>query len=444
MGRRSHTRVLDIWMNGERVGQWRLAQGQDELRYAPDWAHSPHSRPLSLSLPLLPGNRPHKGSIVRAFFDNLLPDSGEIRQRLVQHYGAASADPFDLLEQIGRDCAGALLLQPQDAPTPDVRRIDGEPLSDEDVAHVLETVTRGGPRLGTEADDLRISIAGAQEKTALLWHRGQWHRPRGATPTTHIFKLPLGLIGGRRLDMSNSVENEWLCAQILRAYGLPVADTRMARFDGQQVLVVERFDRQWSDDNTWIMRLPQEDLCQATGTPPGKKYETDGGPGIEKIMQILQGSAAAERDRAQFFRVQILFWLLCATDGHAKNFSLQLQAGGGYEMTPLYDVLSAYPLLGNGPNRISPHEVKLAMAVRSKNAHWHMNKIMRRHWNALARRCGFGVSAELVIQELIAQTPAVVTAVEDNLPADFPAEVAETIFFGLRSAVDRLATMPVE
>lgn len=444
MGRRSHTRVLDIWMNGERVGQWRLAQGQDELRYAPDWAHSPHSRPLSLSLPLLPGNRPHKGSIVRAFFDNLLPDSGEIRQRLVQHYGAASADPFDLLEQIGRDCVGALLLQPQDDPTPDVRRIDGEPLSDEDVARVLETVTRGGPRLGTEADDLRISIAGAQEKTALLWHYGQWHRPRGATPTTHIFKLPLGLIGGRRLDMSNSVENEWLCAQILRAYDLPVANTRMARFDGQRVLVVERFDRQWSDDNTWIMRLPQEDLCQATGTPPGKKYETDGGPGIEKIMQILQGSAAAERDRAQFFRAQILFWLLCATDGHAKNFSLQLQAGGGYEMTPLYDVLSAYPLLGNGPNRISPHEVKLAMAVRSKNAHWHMNKIMRRHWNALARRCGFGVSAELVIQELIAQTPAVVTAVEDNLPADFPAEVAETIFFGLRSAVDRLATMPVE
>lgn len=210
MGRRSHTRVLDIWMNGERVGQWRLAQGQDELRYAPDWGHSPHSRPLSLSLPLLPGNRPHKGFIVRAFFDNLLPDSGEIRQRLMQHYGAASADPFDLLEQIGRDCVGALLLQPQDAPTPDVRRIDGEPLSDEDVARMLATVTRGGPRLGTEADDLRISIAGAQEKTALLWHRGQWHRPRGATPTTHIFKLPLGLIGGRRLDMSNSVENEWL------------------------------------------------------------------------------------------------------------------------------------------------------------------------------------------------------------------------------------------
>lgn len=444
MGRRSHTRTLDVWMNGELVGQWRLAQGQDELHYVAEWARSPHSRPLSLSLPLLPGNRSHKGPTVRAFFDNLLPDSAAIRQRLVQRYGAVSADPFDLLEQIGRDCAGALMLLPHGAETPNVRMVDAEPLDEQGVARILTGVTQYGARIAGEPDDLRISIAGAQEKTALLWQNGQWHRPLGATPTTHIIKLPLGLIGGRQLDMSHSVENEWLCAQILRAYDLPVAETSMASFAGHKVLVVERFDRRWSDDNSWIMRIPQEDMCQATGTPPGLKYESDGGPGIEKIMAVLQGSRASARDREQFLKTQILFWLLCAPDGHAKNFSLRLLAGGGYELTPLYDVLSAYPLLGKGANQIAPHDVKLAMAVRSKNAHWHMHKIMRRHWNAMARRCGFGASAEDVIQSVIAQTPDVLADIESKLPAVFPVAVAESILNGLKHAVDRLASMPVD
>lgn len=444
MGRRSHTRVLDIWMNGELVGQWRLAQGQDELHYAPDWAHSPHSRPLSLSLPLLPGNRPHKGPTVRAFFDNLLPDSAAIRQRLVHRYGAVSADPFDLLEQIGRDCAGALMLLPHGAEVPNVRMVDATPLDEQGVARILAGVTQSGARIAGEPEDLRISIAGAQEKTALLWHGGLWHRPLGATPTTHIIKLPLGLIGGRQLDMSHSVENEWLCAQILRAYGLPVAETGMASFAGQKVLVVERFDRRWSDDSAWIMRIPQEDMCQATGTSPGLKYESDGGPGMEKIMALLQGSRTSARDREQFLKTQILFWLLCAPDGHAKNFSLRLLAGGDYELTPLYDVLSAYPLLGKGANQIAPHDVKLAMAVRSKNAHWHMNKIMRRHWNAVAKRCGFGTSAENVIQAVITQTPDVLAGIENKLPATFPVEVAESILNGLKHAVDRLASMPAD
>ncbi len=442
MGRRSHTRILDIWMNGERVGQWRLARGQDELHYAPDWARSPHFRPLSLSLPLLPDNRPHKGPEVRAFFDNLLPDSAEIRQRLVHRYGAASMEPFDLLEQIGRDCVGALLLQPEGTQAPEVRRIDAEPLDEQGVARILAGVTSDGGRLAGGEDELRISLAGAQEKTALLWHNGQWHRPLGATPTTHIFKLPLGLIGGRRLDLSRSVENEWLCMQILRAYGLPVADARIAAFAGQKALVVERFDRQWAADGRWIMRLPQEDMCQATGTPPGRKYENEGGPGIERIMTLLQGSSSAARDRERFFTAQLLFWLLHAPDGHAKNFSVRLLAGGRYEMTPLYDVLSAYPLLGSGANRIAPQDLKLAMAVRSKNAHWHMDKILRRHWNAMARRCGFGISAEEVIQELIETTPAVIEAIERNLPDEFPAQLAESILSGLKTNVERLAAMP--
>jgi serine/threonine-protein kinase HipA len=146
----------------------------------------------------------------------------------------------------------------------------------------------GRPGLGNDLeagagdDPLRISIAGAQEKTALLRMDGQWCRPLGATPTTHILKLPLGLVGGRRLDLSESVYNEWLCAQLLRELGLPVATTDIGHFDDQTVLVVERFDRQWQDvmPQRWIARIPQEDFCQVLGLPSEDKYEAQGGPGM--------------------------------------------------------------------------------------------------------------------------------------------------------------------
>src|SRR5690606_7420199 len=156
----------------------------------------------------------------------------------------------------------------------------------------------------------RISIAGAQEKTALLRLDSQWCRPQGATPTTHIFKLPLGLVGNLGFDMSESVENEWLCSRILHAYGLPVARTRVLQFEDMKVLTVERFDRAWwegKDGKRWLLRLPKEDMCQATGTPPHLKYESDGGPGIRTIMKLLATSSNPDHDRRIFFQAQVLF-----------------------------------------------------------------------------------------------------------------------------------------
>ena len=198
---------------------------------------------------------------------------------------------------------------------------------------------------------------------------------------THILKLPLGLIGGMKLDMRHSVENEWLCALILKEFGLPVAACQSMQFEDTKALVVERFDRTWwthPEGGQRLVRLPQEDMCQAMGIAPEAKYEADGGPGIDGILDLLDGSITREQDRRDFFKVQLLFWMLCATDGHGKNFSLFLRPGGRYQLTPLYDVLSAYPVLGEGPSRMSPHRVKLAMAVRSRNAHWKVRDILRR------------------------------------------------------------------
>jgi serine/threonine-protein kinase HipA len=166
-------------------------------------------------------------------------------------------------------------------------------------------------------------------------------------------------------------------------------------------------------------------------------------PGHGRILDLLDGSITREQDQRNFFKAQLLFWMLCATDGHAKNFSLFLRPGGGYQSTPLYDVLSAYPVLGEGPGKISMHKVKMAMAVRSKNAHWRMRDILRRHWVALGARHGVvtegGHAVDALIDEVVDDTPAVVQAVRAVLPEDFPQMLTRSILGGLQTAAERLS-----
>jgi serine/threonine-protein kinase HipA len=279
-----------------------------------------------------------------------------------------------------------------------------------------------------------------------LWLNDQWCVPLGSTPSTHIFKLPLGLVGNLKFDMRDSVENEWLCSKILQAYDLPVANTHIRQFEEMKVLAVERFDRMWwenEEGKRWLVRLPMEDFCQATGTPPHLKYESDGGPGVGAIMKLLATSKDPDRDRRIFFQAQVLFWMLRATDGHAKNFSIFLRPGGTYELTPLYDVLSAYPVIGRGANQLSPFKVKMAMAVRSRNAHWVMRDIVRRHWLNVATEHGVvapdGRGAEGVLDDIVAKTPEVVRKIRALLPDKFPQHVADSILHGLQIAAEQLS-----
>jgi serine/threonine-protein kinase HipA len=444
MARQTHSRALSVWANGERVGVWRLpVRGPMEFAYDPAWVASPAGRPLSLSLPFTPGNMAQKGPRVLNYFDNLLPDSEAIRKRIAQRYQTETLDAFDLLQAIGRDCVGAVqLLAEDDAPT-GVNRIEGTPLSDDEIEALLAR-TVSSPALGApdESDDFRISLAGAQEKTALLWHDGKWQRPHGATPTTHIFKLPLGLVGNKLADLSTSVENEWLCLRILRAYGLPVANSEIVTFGKQRVLSVERFDRQMHSSGQWLLRLPQEDFCQVYGVPSHRKYENEGGPGVLDLARILQQSVAARQDIETLLASQILFWMLAAPDGHAKNFSIRLLAGGQFRLTPLYDVMSIWPVEGNGPNQWSWFKARLAMGMWSRSKHDAFRDVQRRHFNTMALKCSYGAHAEPLIQRLIDETPDVVTRVSAELPERFPGKVAERIFKGLKSSAARLEKMP--
>ena len=248
------------------------------------------------------------------------------------------------------------------------------------------------------------------------------------------------MVANMQLDMSGSVENEWLCAQLMQAYGVPTAHCTIEQFEDIKVLAVERFDRVWSEDKSWLIRLPQEDMCQALGYPSHMKYEADGGPGMDKILNLLNGSIQAAQDKCNFIKAQFLFWLLCASDGHAKNFSIHIKAGGSYAMTPVYDVLSLYPVLGHGPNLVPPQKVRMAMALRGKNAHWKMQEIQARHWHELAKRHGMApTGADSPYEQVIEQTPAAIAKVQDLLAQGFPDHISTSILQGLGAAAKRYA-----
>lgn len=193
---------------------------------------------------------------------------------------------FSLLGAIGRDCVGALQFMPADMDPGPAGVVDGAPLDTAQVGALLGDLARAPLGL-TEDASFRISLAGAQEKTALLFKDGGWWAPIGTTPTTHILKPQIGRLNG--VDLSQSVENEYLCMKLTKAIGLPTAEVEIADFDGRRALVIERFDRRWAQDGR-LLRLPQEDMCQALSTPPAIKYEAHGGPGIEKILRALSGS----------------------------------------------------------------------------------------------------------------------------------------------------------
>lgn len=445
--------TLEIWMNGRHVGVWRQIRGdRDQLTYDSDWLNDSQFRVLSLSLPVT-ASREITSLEVRNYFDNLLPDDARIRERLRIRYRTKSMQTFDLLEAIGRDCVGAVQLMPEGQAPIGWDRIESKPLKSSDVETILRNVpTSNAPFVDAIGDDedFRISIAGAQEKTALLRIGNTWHRPLGATPTTHILKLPLGVVGGGlQLDLSDSVDNEWVCAALLDALGLPTAQAEIGRFGEQRVLVVERFDRNWQNigganpatarfkpsTTAWIARLPQEDFCQATGVASGKKYEKDGGPGMTQILRLLARAETPERDSDFFALLQLAFWLLAATDGHAKNFSI-FHRRNGYGLTPCYDVISAWPVIGSKARQLQPQKVRMAMAMRTgSRPHYKWNEIQPRHFKMLADRLP-NSNLWTAMLNMARSIPHAIDTVKKQLPEDFKEAVWTSITRGVAKKAD--------
>lgn len=406
-------KALSVWMNGEEVGLWQITPaGSHQFTYSAFWQVSPQFRPISLSIPAT--GMPVVGEPVVRYFENLLPDRDEFRRAMRDNAHLASASEFDLLAHYGRDCVGAITLLPLGEVPEPVTAMRMEPLTDAEVAALL----RGATLAPSVGGDLRLSLAGAQSKTALTFRNGRWHRPLGVTPTTHILKLPMGMVGDPPVPFHHSVDNEHLCSVLLRKLGFDIAATQIVSFEDQRVLSVERFDRAVAPEGH-LLRLPQEDMCQALGLSRAAKYEhRDGGPGISRIDELLKFSREAQRDRATFFRANIVFWLLAATDGHAKNFSLRLEAGGGFRLAPLYDVMSIYPVVGGKAGTFDPHKLHMAMAPPgTKNRHFAHKEIRLRHWQDAVRALGLDFDPAAVLEELAAQVDNIAVETAAMMPS---------------------------
>ncbi len=432
--------ILDVYLNGYLVGEFKKSSnGAHSFSYSNSWLALSGSRPISLSMPLVKSE--YRGDVVYNYFDNLLPDNSEVRQRIVARYQAGSSLPFDLLSMIGRDCVGALQLLPKGEAPLNVKNLEYRALGNEELDKIIMGYRADIP-LGMIEDlqDFRISVAGAQEKTALLNIDQTWCLPLNSTPTSHIIKLPIGQIQSHSysLDMSDSVENEFLCMLLLQAYGLSVAGCEILALGEMNVLSVERFDRQYSSDRKWLMRRPQEDYCQVFNTPSALKYENQGGPGIEQIMSHLLGSKNAAKDRADFMKAQVLFWLMGASDGHAKNFSIFIFPDGQFQLTPFYDVLSVFPVVNK--KGVNIRQVKLAMGLKAtKGKKYHINKIYPRHFIETAKQVGFETAKmESILNEIKAGTEQIIIETQAKLAMDFPKKISESIFSGMLKQLKKL------
>ena len=320
---------LAIWLYGIRVASIAQERGRLRLIYTEEALERyPLGVPLlSLSLPLTPQRFTH--GLVRPFLDGLLPE-GEARQAAANDFNVLREDTYGLIRALGRDCAGALVIQPAEAPAPPVpTALTAAPVSDSEIGRLVANLRYAPLGVGGR---VRISLAGVQEKLLLTRMPDRsWGRPVDGTPSTHILKPEIA-------RFSNTVENEAFCMRLARNLGLPVASIETMTLDGRKLIVVERYDRTLHANGS-VERIHQEDFCQATGVLPDKKYEEDGGPSLRRIAEILQ--AAAGPDSLELLlRAVTVNVLIGNGDAHGKNFSLLHDHSGALRLAPLYDLIS--------------------------------------------------------------------------------------------------------
>jgi serine/threonine-protein kinase HipA len=341
------TRLLDVYFQETKAGA--LSQQENgTLSYAYDAAYrnAEDARAISFSMPL--GEAVFEDRVVRPFFSGLLPDEAA-RQKLAGALGVSAGNAFGLLEVIGGECAGALSLYPAgETPPPDDD--DGvEILTKERLEEILGKL-RERPLLGGE-EGVRLSLAGSQDKLAVCVEGDKIGLAKGGRPTTHILKPVIQVLDG-------TVENELFCLRLAARLKLPVPSAELRRNGKVPFLLIERYDRV-KDKSGHITRLHQEDFCQALGVPPELKYEEEGGPGIERCLDLInRATARPAADRLGFIRMLIFHYLVGNADAHGKNYAL-LYRNTTPDLSPLYDAVctAAYPRLAK----------KLAMKIGDRN-----------------------------------------------------------------------------
>jgi serine/threonine-protein kinase HipA len=364
------TNELVALLDGNEVGRVRNdARGRLTFVYDSKWRDAPGAYPLSLSMPLAAED--HGPAAVQAFLWGLLPDNERVLDRWAKKFHVSARNVFALISNVGEDCAGAVqFVMPDRLEDLKSGRDDQvEWLDEAAIAKRLQTLREDHAAWRLPRDTGQFSLAGAQPKTALLLQKGRWGIPSGRIPTTHILKPPTGHFDGH-------AENEHICLKLARGLGLPVAETKVMRFEKEIAIVIERYDRQFSGNT--IIRVHQEDICQALGILPTKKYQNEGGPAPTDVVGLLRGySTDRETDIDTFVDALAFNWLIAGTDAHAKNYSLLLASGPHVRLAPLYDIASILPY-----DDVDMQKMKLAMKVGGE---YKLTQIGLREWQKFAR-----------------------------------------------------------
>ncbi|WP_426420851.1 type II toxin-antitoxin system HipA family toxin [Bradyrhizobium genosp. A] len=337
--------------------------------YDTNWREARGAYPISLSMPL--AAEEHGPAAVQAFLWGLLPDNERVLDRWAKKFQVSARNVFALISHVGEDCAGAIQFV-----TPDRLKVlqsgaddKVEWLDEAAIAKRLQALREDHAAWRLPRDTGQFSLAGTQPKTALLLQKDRWGIPSGRIPTTHILKPPTGHFDGH-------AENEHICLNLARNLGLPVAETKVMRFEKEIAIVVERYDRQFSAND--VVRVHQEDICQARGIMPTKKYQSEGGPAPADIIELLRTYSTNSVDDLDTFIDALGFnWLIGGTDAHAKNYSLLLASGPTVRLAPLYDIASILPY-----NDVEFQKMKLAMKIGGE---YKLSQIGAREWQKFAR-----------------------------------------------------------
>ena len=340
------SRQLIVFIGGVRAGVLECEVRSSRFTYDEAYQARRAPTPLSLSLPV--GPRTYPPSLVDPFLWGLLPDNPDTLRRwaLLAEPHADEHSPFTLLEHYGLDCAGAVqFVAPGDEAILD-RPGDFSPVSDEDIARQIRAMNADPSTWTFDEHDGRFSLGGAQAKFGLLRQRGHWVLPTGAVPSTHILKP--GIPSYRA-----SALNEHVCLELAHRLGLIAARSQIGRFEGEIAVIVERYDRYRPGDDARtegtpepsVVRIHQEDFCQALSVMPSQKYEDDGGPGLPRMVALLRRHLPRDLASSSIERLLLAVafnWLVAAPDAHAKNYSILL-ARGQVALAPLYDIASLTP-----------------------------------------------------------------------------------------------------
>ncbi len=394
---------LVVLLNGAPVGHvYEAAQGRLTFVYAESWRSSAQAFPLSISMPL--AAREHGHRVVHAYLWGLLPDNPSVVEWWARRYGVSPYRVVDLLAHVGEDCAGAVQLVPPDR-VDVLRSLVGSASAEQQEravewldTHEMEArlrELRRNPAAGRAvADSGQFSLAGAQPKTALYQHRdGRWGVPTASLPTNRILKPPA-------LGLDDLAYNEHFCLLLARTLGMPAAVSRVEQFGDEIAMVVERYDR--AEVDGVLVRVHQEDVCQAMGTMPTAKYEADGGPAVADVHDLLRGaSTVPDADCARFFDALAFTWLIAGTDAHAKNYSILHASGPQLRLAPLYDLITVLPY-----PQLEPEQGKLAMSVGGERR---IAAIDATHWRAQAQ--ALGVSSDSSVERVRAMAARIPDAV---------------------------------